>query len=124
MSAIPGILATVTLVVTGQLLLKSGMQRVGAIDRARLGAPLALIRQIARQPAVVIGFGIYGLSALLWLYVLARAELSYAFPFLALGYAGVTAAATLVLKERFTWRQWLGLLLVVLGVAAVAASGS
>jgi drug/metabolite transporter (DMT)-like permease len=124
MSAIPGILVAVALVITGQLLLKSGMQRVGAIDRARLGSPLALVGQVARQPAVVFGFGIYGLSALLWLYVLAQAELSYAFPFLALAYAGVTAAATLVLKERFTARQWLGLALVMLGVAAVAVSGS
>jgi len=124
MTAIPGILLAVGMLVVGQLLLKSGMQRIGAIDRERVRTPLALMMSIARQPAVVIGLAIYVLSALLWLYVLSRAELSYAFPFLALAYAGVTAAATLVLKERFTARQWLGLALVMLGVAAVAVSGS
>lgn len=124
MSAIPGILVAVALVIAGQLLLKSGMQRVGAIDRDRVRTPLALVWRIAREPRVVIGLATYGFSALLWLYVLAQAELSYAFPFLALAYAGVTAAATIVLKERFTARQWLGLALVMLGVAAVAASGS
>jgi drug/metabolite transporter (DMT)-like permease len=122
MSAGPAILVAVVLVITGQLLLKRGMQRVGAIGAEQARAPVALLVRIARESAVVVSFAIYGLSALIWLYVLSRAELSYAFPFLALAYAGVTGAATVVLKERFTPRQWTGLALVVLGVAAVAAS--
>lgn len=124
MSVAPGILVAVALVIVGQLMLKRGMQHIGAIDRERVSRPLALVVEIAREPAVVIGFAVYGLSALMWLYVLAQTELSYAFPFLSIAYVGVTAAATLVLKERFTGRQWLGLALVMLGVAAVAVSGS
>ncbi len=122
MSEIPGILVAVLLVITGQLVLKIGMLRVGAIDRERARTPLALVFEIARQPAVVGGLAIYGVSALLWLYVLSRTELSYAYPFLSLAYAGVTAAATVLLKEPFTRRQWLGLLFVMAGVMSVAAS--
>jgi drug/metabolite transporter (DMT)-like permease len=124
MSAIPWILGAVALVVAGQLLLKVGMLRVGAIDSARLRSPVAVVGAVARQPAVVLGFAIYGASALLWLYVLSQSELSFAFPFLSLAYAGVTAAATVLLKEHFTTRQWLGLVLVTAGVIAVAASGA
>jgi drug/metabolite transporter (DMT)-like permease len=124
MSAIPWILGAVALLVAGQLLLKVGMLRVGAIDSARLRSPVAVVGAVARQPAVVLGFAIYGASALLWLYVLSQSELSFAFPFLSLAYAGVTAAATVLLKEHFTTRQWLGLVLVTAGVIAVAASGA
>jgi len=123
MNAIPGILLAVALVVTGQIVLKLGMTRVGAIDRDRARTPATLLLDIAREPRVVGGLAIYGVSALLWLYVLSQVELSYAYPFLSLAYVGVTAAATLVLKERFTLRQWTGLALVVLGVMAVAAFG-
>ena len=123
MSSIPWILFTVALVVAGQLLLKVGMQRVGAIEGEQLRAPLALVGRVAREPAVVLGFVIYGLSAIMWIYVLSRADLSFAFPFLALAYAGVTAAATVVLKEPFSPKQWIGLGLVMIGVMLVAASG-
>lgn len=124
MSAIPWIFGAVILVVIGQLLLKAGMLRVGAIDGTRVRSPVVLLGAIARQPAVVLGFAIYGASALLWLYVLSQSELSFAFPFLSLAYAGVTAAATVLLKEHFTARQWFGLVLVTVGVIAVAASGA
>ena len=124
MSDVPWILGTVALVVAGQLLLKIGMLRVGAVDRNRLRAPMQLLADVAREPAVVIGIIVYGLSGLLWLYVLSRAELSFAFPFLSLAYAGVTAAATVFLKEHFSARQWFGLVLVIFGVFAVAVSGA
>lgn len=123
MIAVLWILSAVVCVVAGQILLKIGMHRVGAIEREHLKAPVALAMSVARQPAVVAGIALYAVSALLWLYVLSRSALSFAYPFLSLAYAAVTAAATLLLKETFTWRQWAGLMLVIAGVVAVAASG-
>ena len=123
MTDVPLILAVVTLVVAGQVLLKIGMNRVGEIGREQLGSPLALIGRLLRTPAVVGGLLLYAVSAAGWVYVLSRVELSYAYPFLALSYAAVTAIAVAVLKEPFTRAQWLGVLCVVLGVTTVAASG-
>jgi drug/metabolite transporter (DMT)-like permease len=123
MNALPWILATVVSIVAGQLLQKAGMRRVGAITRDRAHAPMKLAAQVLRQPLVVSGLMVYGFSAILWIYVLSLVELSFAFPFLAIAYAGVTGASSLVLGERFTLKQWLGLTCVVWGVALVAASG-
>lgn len=122
MSVVPWILGAVALVVAGQMLLKVGMLKVGVVDRQRLRSPVVLFATLVREPAVVAGVVIYAASALLWIYVLSRADLSFAYPFLSLAYVAVTAAATVFLKERFSARQWLGLALVVAGVAAVAAS--
>ncbi len=118
-----GILATVALVVTGQLLLKRGMSRVGAIDRARLRQPLVLVKTVVRTPAVVGGLAVYSISAVGWILVLSRFDLSFAYPFLAISYVGVTAAAVRVLGEKFSLRQWAGMAVVAIGVVLVASSG-
>ncbi len=122
MSQLPLILGTVALVVCGQLLLKTGMRRVGVIDAARLRTPSALALDVARTPAVVLGLSIYGASALAWIVVLSRTELSFAYPFLSLAYVIVTVAAMVLLGERFSGRQWAGLGAVVAGVLLVALS--
>ncbi len=122
MSQLPLILGTVALVVCGQLLLKAGMRRVGVVDAGRLRSPLALVAAVAKTPTVVAGLGIYGASALAWIVVLSRTELSFAYPFLSLAYVIVTVAAMVLLGERFTARQWAGLAAVVAGVLLVALS--
>lgn len=123
MSPIVGILGTVSLVICGQLMLKAGMKRVGPVGTDRLRRPGALLRDLGRSPLVPLGFGVYGLSALAWIVILSRVELSFAYPFLGLAYAAVVVAAVVVFEERLTPRQWLGVALVVAGVVAVAASG-
>jgi drug/metabolite transporter (DMT)-like permease len=124
MNGIPLILATVGMIVVGQLVLKSGMRRVGKIDRSRAKNLGQLVGVIATTPQVILGLGIYGLSAGFWIVVLGRTDLSYAYPFLALAYVAVTALATVIFREPFRGRQWLGLALVVAGVAIVAISGA
>lgn len=122
MSQLPLILGTVSLVVCGQLLLKTGMRRVGVIDGERLRSPLRLVMDVVRTPAVILGLCIYGASALAWIVVLSRTELSFAYPFLSLAYVIVTVAAMVLLGERFSARQWAGLVAVVAGVLLVALS--
>lgn len=123
MNAIPLILATVTLAAAGQLLLKTGMASVGALGADALREPIALAWRVARVPQVVFGFLLYGFSAVGWIVVLADTPLSFAYPFLGLSYVVVTAAAVVILKERFAGRQWAGLALIVVGVVVVAFTG-
>jgi len=117
------VLAVVSLVVTGQLLLKIGMNSMGVVGLDRLKSPFSLAWEIVTTPTVITGLMLYGISAVAWVYVLSRVELSYAYPFLALSYTGVTGIAVLVLKEPFSRSQWLGVLLVVTGVVVVALTG-
>lgn len=123
MSTLPAILLSVAMAVSGQTLLKIGMMRVGVVDAQRLRRPLALAIAVARTPAVVSGLTLYVASAVSWIYVLSRTDLSFAYPFLAVSYVAVTVAAVVGLKERFSVRQWAGVALVVAGVIVVALSG-
>ncbi len=114
------VLVSVTLVVTGQTLLKRGMTLVGPIGRASLRAPRHLIGQVARHWQVCVGLGLYAVSAVTWIIALSLVPLSVAYPFLGLTYVGVAAIAVLKLGEWLTPAQWLGILLVVCGVLIVA----
>lgn len=117
------ILTSVALVVVAQVVLKLGagaITRLGANERRN---PIRLGISAVRTPGVGIGLALYAISAAAWLYVLAITPLSYAYPFLGLTYVGVAVASVTVLKERFTPLQWAGLVLVLLGIVAVAVSG-
>lgn len=121
--ALAYVLSAVTLVVTGQTLLKIGMNQVGPIGRARLSRPATLVRDVATVPLVWVGLVLYGLSAALWILALATVPLSIAYPFLGLTYVFIAGVSVIALGEWLTPAQWLGVMLVVMGVTTVAMSG-
>lgn len=116
-------LATVALVITGQTLLKRGMNAVGPIGRVRLRAPGGLARDMASRWELWVGTVLYAVSAVVWVLALSTAAPSLAYPFLCLSYFGVAVTAEVVLGERLTPAQWLGVLLLIGGVAVVTLSG-
>ncbi|MBV7333826.1 4-amino-4-deoxy-L-arabinose transferase [Chloroflexi bacterium TSY] len=87
------ILMTVGLNVSGQFLMKRGMNSVGAISGDMEGLVSGLIRAIF-NPFVMGGIFVYGLSTICWLVLLSRVDLSYAYPALSLGYVLITLASS------------------------------
>lgn len=75
----------VALNVLGQLSLKFGMSKVGNFAMS-LNALPSVFFQAAFNPFILIGVVCYGLGFLVWLVVLAKAEVSYAYPLISLGY--------------------------------------
>jgi multidrug transporter EmrE-like cation transporter len=118
--ALAYVLGAVALVVTGQTLLKLGMNRVGPIGRQRLRTPVRLAVDVASVPVVWAGLILYALSAALWVLALATVPLSIAYPFLGLSYVFIAGVSVIALGEWLTPAQWLGILLVVFGVITVA----
>ena len=77
---------------------------------------------IATSPLVVIGLASFGLSAILWLFVLSRVSLSSAYPFVALGIVITVVAGRFLLGEPIAVAKILGVGLIVAGVLLVATS--
>ena len=102
----------VCLGVTGQFLMKNGMNQVGAINSLGL-APL--IRMFT-NPLVLLGFASYGVSSIGYLMALSRLDLSVAYPMVGMGYVLVMLISWLVLHEPVTALRWLGALLICAGV--------
>ena len=111
--------AAICLTVTGELFLKSGMNRVGAVNMHDL---LATIRRAVALPQIWVGFGFVFGGAMIWLSAISRAPLSWAYPILSLGYVLILVLSRLFLGETVPLTRWLGTLIIVAGVWLVFRS--
>jgi multidrug transporter EmrE-like cation transporter len=113
-------LISVAVATLGQLLLKSGMSRVGYVGSDRLSQPTRLVVEVIKTPQVWLGLGFFGISAAVWLVVLSRAPLSFAYPFAGLTYVLITLFSRFALHEHVAGARWAGILLIVAGIILVA----
>ena len=118
------ILADVLVSVAGQLMLKKGMTEVGRIDVDFFSQPLVgLWKMFTTTPLVIVGLGLYAIGAVIWMIVLSRVNLSYAYPMIALTYVLVPLAAWLFLNEpAIPPIRWVGMGVIIAGVVLVAQS--
>jgi multidrug transporter EmrE-like cation transporter len=111
------ILVSVSLNAGAQILLrwgaKSGFQ-------AGLGKPVQLAVELLSRPGIVGGFFCYALSIVVWIYVLSRIDVSYAYPFLGLGFVFVAVASYVLLGEPLSLQRLAGTALVAIGVVVIA----
>ncbi len=109
--------------VVAQVALKSGMSQPGIREAMSQGSsPLRMFIAASQEPLVWLGFVLYGAGALVWLLVLAKWDLSKAYPLVGLGFLLTMASSILMLGERLDLQRVLGTLLVVTGVLFVVRS--
>jgi drug/metabolite transporter (DMT)-like permease len=116
------ILLSVASGVAGQTVIKLGVSHPGASDAT--GDLFSLVAMILRSPLVLLGLLLYGIGALAWIAVLARLDLSLAYPFLALNFVLVTIASRLFLGETVPALRWAGILVICGGILLVARSNT
>lgn len=121
-SALPLVFFSVLCAISGQLLLKIGMTRLGPIGASVLANPLGTILPVVSSPLVVLGLGCYVAGAISWLVVLSRLPLSLAYPVLAISYALIPILAWLLLGESVPGIRWIGIALISIGVVVVSQS--
>jgi drug/metabolite transporter (DMT)-like permease len=104
----------------GNVALARGMRRAGTAPARQPLAMLAWCWGIGRNP--MLGLGVLAMAVAFgaWLALLSWAELSFALPATAPGYALNLLGARYLLQERVTTARWLGTLLIGLGVALIA----
>jgi multidrug transporter EmrE-like cation transporter len=109
---------------SSQIILKFGMTTPSVQSAlTNTSEPLRIALAIAASPLVLIGLASFGLSAVLWLFVLSKVSLSSAYPFVALGIVITVAAGRLLLGEPIPAVKLVGVALIVSGVLAVGATG-
>lgn len=116
------ILVSVTIAVTGQFMLKSGMNSVGRIGADGLHNLSQTVGKVATTPLVVGGLTLYVLSAVIWLVVLSRERLSFAYPLIGVSYIVVVFLSRLVYGDEVSPLKWVGVLLISAGVVFVTRS--
>ena len=114
------IITSVLLNALAQILLKAGMKNFSNIDLKN--NVIQTFISIAINPYIICGFISYGISILLWLWVLSKVDVSYAYPFQALGYIVVTILAWLIFQENINLTRIIALIFITLGLIILALS--
>jgi drug/metabolite transporter (DMT)-like permease len=107
--------------VAGQLSLKYGMSQIGNFSLSLSTLPPIFLKA-ATNLNVLLGLVCYGLGFLVWLIVLAKAEVSYAYPLISLGYIFTAILARLMFGEAVSFTRMAGILVTCLGVFLIARS--
>jgi drug/metabolite transporter (DMT)-like permease len=113
------ILASVSTNAIAQLLLRWAA-REGLVPPE--GWSFAALLELLLRPGIIGGLACYGLSVVIWVTVLSRTEVSFAYPFLGLGFVFVTFASAFLLGETISAQRLAGTALIALGVAVLARS--
>lgn len=106
---------------TGQILLKSGAMKLGPIPFTLEGLKTAMFK-ILTIPDIPVGFFFFVLAAFLWLGVLTRVELSFAYPIFSLAFVIVALASWLFFRENITIWRIIGIAIICLGIAVMYRS--
>ena len=115
------ILLSVTLAAVAQLTLKHGMNGVNdELAPAKFGLGASSLRVLITTPWIWAGLFLFGLSALVWLTVLSRASLSFAYPFASLTYVLILLFDRLWLNETVPALRWAGVAFIVTGIVLIS----
>ncbi|MCI0635354.1 MAG: hypothetical protein L0206_15785 [Actinobacteria bacterium] len=115
------ILLSVGLAAVAQLALKTGMN--GVNDRLypeTFSLSGESLKALVVQPFVWGGLLLFGLSAMVWLVVLSRASLSFAYPFAALTYVMILMFDHFVLEEQVPPLRWAGVAFIGIGIFLIS----
>jgi multidrug transporter EmrE-like cation transporter len=104
----------------GQLLLKKVMTGVGAIGSGQFDGRTLNI--ILTNPLFYLAVLLYGMGFIIWLVVLSRLQLSYAYPILALSFFLVPLFSRFMFDEPISLLRWVGIGIICCGVAVVGFS--
>lgn len=115
------ILSGVLLNAAAQLLLKAGMLKIGYFEFSIPNAfPIGL--KIMQNPPILMGISMYVLSLAIWLMVLSRVQVSYAYPLVSIGYIVNAVAAYFLFGEPLTSMRMLGIMIIIAGVCLISQS--
>jgi len=101
--------------ISAQIILKKGLFLLGGIDFS--SEVMTEILRIMHSPYVMGALFLQGIIASFWIYALSRMQLVYLFTMSgAFFYILLALASWLVLGERLSFIQWLGVFMISLGV--------
>jgi small multidrug resistance pump len=115
--------AALLLNASANLLMKVGMNRVETAGGWLKAGSAAALKTVLTSPILLTGLVCFALNAAFYMFALQSKALkiSIAYPVMVGGgYAIIATVAYLLLRERLTIGQWIGVVMIVVGVIVVA----
>jgi multidrug transporter EmrE-like cation transporter len=114
------ILAGVLLNAGAQLLMRKGMLDIGTISIN--SSFKAVVPRMIANGYLWLSITCYGCSAVLWMVILSRVEVSFAYGFLSLGFVVVTLMGYFVFHESITRIRIVGIAFICIGILLISRS--
>lgn len=114
------ILLSVFLGAIGQVLVKYGAQKTDLIFTN--GQIISTLVSMIKNAPLMSGIIIYGISFLIWIKVLNKVELSFAYPMVSIGYVIVMLFSYFLFKENITPLRIAGVAFIIIGVIFISRS--
>ena len=111
------IIFNIFLISTAQLLLKQGSNNL--TNTTSSNSLVINLLSKALDPFIIFGAIAYFFSFVLWIYILSKNNVSFAYPLMSLSYAAVMILSVYFLKEDVNIYQWIGVSLIVFGTAFI-----
>lgn len=116
------IIISILLSSAAQLLLKYGASSPSIQKAIYSHSILNLFYAMISTPQIILGLICFGVSLILWIVILSRTDVSYAYPFVALGICLTILAGWFFFNESLSLLRIIGVAIVVAGVITVANS--
>ena len=114
------ILSSILLSSVAQIVLKTGMSNAQVLSAIQSANTFNIIKIIATNFFVIGGLGLYFASAAVWLLVLAKVDVSFAYPFVGLGFIVTMILAFFINGEVISVSKIIGTVCIAIGIAIIA----
>jgi len=118
---LPCILSSVLLNSFAQIFIRKGMLSLGEIP-TQMKQLFYFVLDACINIYLIIGMSCYAISILLWMYVLGKVEVSFAYPFQSLGYVVAAGIAFYTLGEPLSSMKVAGIAIICVGVFVLSFS--
>ena len=113
---------SITITVTAQLLIKKGVLSLGNLNFS-IPNLVGLAPRIIQNFWLLGGLFLFGVSFLLWLFIISKLKLSIAYPIsTSLSFGLITISSWFLFREQLSWLQFIGIVIIIIGIFLVAKS--
>ncbi|MBU2589404.1 MAG: EamA family transporter [Nanoarchaeota archaeon] len=107
--------------VIAQLIMKLGMKRHGKVKLSLKRIHRDILR-IYLNVFVFLGVFLYLFAFFIWIFVISKIDLSYAYPLVSVNFVLIALASKIFFKESVSKKRWLSILIILIGVLLVTMS--
>ena len=107
---------------TAHIFLKKGMM-THALNTVKSDGVVGLVWTVGTNPWVLGGMVLHVSALVVWLWALSKVDISFAYPFLALGYVLVSAMAWFWFNEEISPFRIFGMGIIIIGILVLAKAG-
>ena len=107
-----------------QIALKKGMIQCDCSFAPQLSNIVPLVSSLVLNPFIVAGVFLHVMALFTWLYVLKHVDVSYAYPFISMGFVIVLLLSYFLFSEAINLYRIAGVALIILGIILVGKSAT